>query len=85
MATTSDMTGTIRRAVITIPVGLVLLVGGAIAIAAGTTVVGVVLLVLAIATVGVGLVLMLTVRRRAQALSRELQQQRRDSREHRLP
>lgn len=85
MATTSDITGTIRKAMLTLPAGLVLLIGGAVAIAAGATVIGVVLVVLALATVGVGLVLMLTARQRAQALARELQQQLRDSREHRLP
>lgn len=85
MATTSNMESTIRRAMLTMPAGLVLLVGGAIAIAAGATVVGVVLVVLALVTVGVGLVLMLTVRKRAQALARDLQQQLRESREHRLP
>jgi Flp pilus assembly protein TadB len=85
MTPTSNMTSTVRKAAITMPTGLVLLVGGAIAIATGATAVGAVLLVLAIATVGVGLVLMLTVRKRAQALSRDLQEQLRDSREHRLP
>jgi hypothetical protein len=80
-----SMTSTVRKAVITMPAGLVLLVGGVIAIAAGATAVGAVLVVLAIATVGVGLVLMLTVRKRAQSLSRDLQEQLRDSREHRLP
>jgi hypothetical protein len=85
MTPTSNMTSTVRKAVITMPTGLVLLLGGAIAIAAGATTLGAVLVVLALAIVGVGVVLMLTVRKRAQALSRDLQEQLRDSREHRLP
>lgn len=87
MTPTSNMTSTVRKAVITMPTGLVLLLGGAIAIAAGATALGAVLVVLALAIVGVGVgvVLMLTVRKQAQALSRDLQEQLRDSREHRLP
>jgi hypothetical protein len=85
MTPTSNMTGAVRKAVITMPAGLVLLLGGAVAIAVGATALGAVLVVLALVIVGVGVVLMLTVRKRAQALSRDLQEQLRASREHRLP
>jgi hypothetical protein len=68
-----DMAGLIRRAIITLPVGLLLLIGGGVAIAAGVTAVGAVLIVLAVLSVSFGCVLMLKVRNRARAFSRDAQ------------
>ncbi|HEX4091255.1 MAG TPA: hypothetical protein VHZ33_21290 [Trebonia sp.] len=67
------MAGLIRGAMISLPVGLALLIGGCVAVAAGTTVVGAVLLVLAVLCVCVGCVLMLMMRSRARATSRDAQ------------
>jgi hypothetical protein len=67
------MAGLIRRAIITLPVGLLLLIGGGVAIAAGVTAVGAVLIVLAVLSVSFGCVLMLKVRNRARAFSRDAQ------------
>lgn len=69
----SNMKGLIRAAVITLPVGLALLIGGGAAIAAKQTAIGAVLIVLAVGCVCVGCVLMLQVRNRARAFSRDMQ------------
>lgn len=69
----SNMKGLIRAAVITLPVGVALLVGGGAAIAAKQTTIGAVLIVLAVASVCAGCVLMLQVRNRARAFSRDMQ------------
>jgi hypothetical protein len=68
-----NIAGLIRGAIVSMPVGLVLLVGGIVAIATGTTTVGAVLLVLAVLSVCVGCLLMLKVRSRAGAVSRDAQ------------
>ena len=68
-----DVAGLVRRAVITMPVGLLLLIGGGVAIAAGATAAGAVLIVLAVLSVSVGCLFMLKVRNRARAFSRDAQ------------
>jgi hypothetical protein len=68
-----DVTSLVRRAAITMPVGLILLIGGGATIAAGATAVGAILIVLAVLSVSVGCVLMFKVRNRARAFSRDAQ------------
>jgi uncharacterized membrane protein HdeD (DUF308 family) len=68
-----NMKGLVRASVITLPVGLVLFIGGIVGIAEKATAIGAVLLVLGIASVCIGCVLMLQVRNRARALSRDMQ------------
>jgi hypothetical protein len=63
----------IRAGAITLPVGIALFIGGAIAIATKEVALGAVLLVLAIASVGTGCVLMIMGRNRARAWSRGMQ------------
>ena len=70
-----NIAGLIRAAIISMPLGFALLIGGIVAIGTGTTAVGAVLLVLAVLSVCVGCLLMLKVRSRARATSRNAQAQ----------
>src|SRR5580692_4620824 len=68
-----NVIGLIRGAVISMPLGFALLVGGAAAVATGSTVIGAVLLVLAVLSVCVGCLLLLKVRNSAREASRRQQ------------
>lgn len=68
-----NLKGLVRASLISLPVGLALFIGGAVAIAAKATGIGAVLLVLGIASVGTGCVLLLQVKNRARTLSRDMQ------------
>lgn len=63
-------------AIITLPVGLALFIGGIAAIAAKAVPLGGVLLVLAILSVGIGCVLLLRVRSATRAITRDMQAKR---------
>jgi len=66
-----NIIGLLRGSLIVMPAGFVLLIGGVVAITAGTTVVGGVLLGLAVVGVSVGCLLMFRARSRVGAVSRD--------------
>lgn len=67
------LTGMVRFAKITPPVGLLLLVGGATAVATGEIVLGAILLALAVACVGIGCAVLIVVWWRARTFLRQMQ------------
>jgi hypothetical protein len=68
--------GPLRAAMLTVPAGLALLVGGFAAVALGERALGATLLVLAVITVSVGCILLLRIKNETQSLARAARSQR---------
>jgi hypothetical protein len=71
--TIANIKGQVRAAIITLPVGFVLFIGGIVAIATKAVTLGGVLIAAAIVCLGAGCVLLLRVKNQTRAVTRDMQ------------